>query len=201
MLEINVKSLNEISDKYTKAELDFISNGECTFGAFLHQEELVSEIKIYISYLGFIDGLIMREREGIEWDEKFKQMESKDEHLRKYNYYLEERNKLIKIIENQTAMTKLVRFEFLSEVLATVPAFDKFDLVYQDLKKNDYQLNLQLEFINSYNTGFAQCGWVDYERLAEKFEESYREIETHKSYNKKRVENAILEKWMKRALD
>lgn len=188
----SVKALERIDNEYTKADIDMISKGSCSYGAFLWQEKLVNEMKMYITYLGFIDSLIMNEKNDVEWDDKFNNNESKKEHQKKWNYYIEQRNKVLQIIKKETGIVN--EFRFWQENLETIPLSDKFDLMYQDLKSRQYQLSLQLEFINSYNNGFKQLGYIEYERLNEKFYKSHEQIKSHQETNKKKVDKIRLVK-------
>ena len=55
----NYKELKHISDKETKSAIEFINTGSTTYGAFLWQQKLVNQMKIYITYLGYIDSFIV----------------------------------------------------------------------------------------------------------------------------------------------
>lgn len=181
MMKKVTKDIKKIDDEYMDAQSDMIAKGECSYGAFLWQQKIVSEIKFYITHLGLLDALIVSEEKGMEWDKEFSNIESYKEHKEKYNYYIIQRNKLLKILESSTDI--IFQFNFIKNVLESIPASDKFNLLYEDMNSNHYQLKLQLEFINAYNVGFMQEGYVKYAYITRQFEKYYEQIEEHKCDN------------------
>lgn len=190
MMKEETKNIKIINDKFTKSDVDLIITGKCSYGAFLWQKEIVSEIKMYITYLGFIDSLIIRELKEMEWNKKFDDNKGYEKHQNKHNYYIEQRHKLIKIIETNTNM--VFKVELFKYIINGIPASKNFDLLYKDIQSNEYQENLQLEFINAYNNGFIKEGLIEYKYINERFEKYCNEINEHKNNNKKRLEKLKL---------
>lgn len=165
-----------------------IIHKKCSYGAILWQKELVSEMKIYITYLGFIEALIIETKKNIDWNKNFNNEDSCREYEKKYSYYLEQRKKLLTIINSQTKLAKdLSLGTVLNKVLDYMPISDGFNILYKDMKINHYSLNLQLEFINAYNTGMMQNGYISYDYVTEQFEKGHEAIDTHKNNNKKKI--------------
>ena len=75
--------------------------------------------------------------------------------------------KVLKLIEDNTSLN--FHLAFTKDVLNEIPSLSKFKLVYDDLKINHYQLKLQIEFINAYNSGFSQNGNVKEEYMEQIF--------------------------------
>lgn len=200
MFRKNVKLMKQISNQYTKADMDFIFYGKCSYNGNLREQKLVSEMKIYIDYLGFIDGLLMHEAEKIEQVSAAENEESKSECQQRYHSYLEQRNKLIRIIESQTAMgnTHSIHFQFLKEVLESIPASEKFYLIRQNRAPERSYRELQMEFMDSYYAGFSQCDYIDYQKLTDLFETSIQSIEAHKLKNQQKIAQARLVKQLNR---
>ena len=185
MIKKNINNLKKINDKFTKADADLFIKGKCSCDAVLWQEELLSEMNLYITYLGFLDSLILKERNEMNWFEKFDDCKNYEIHKEKYDYYIEQRNKLIELI---TKKTKIVsHFRFMNELLNTIPASDKFKLLYNDRQINHYHLDLQLKFINAYNTGFMNQDYFNYEYINHQFEKYCGEIDRHKDNNNKKL--------------
>lgn len=167
MMSKNVKNLGKVDDEFTKAKIDEIIDGECRYDAFLWQRELLSEMKIYITYLGFIDSLIMSTKKNI---------------------YLDTRNQLLDLIKKNTKLFGITNpFEFMKDELEVMPLSKKFNLIYDDMLINRYQYDLQREFMKAYNAGYELCNLVDFHSISKIFKNTVEKAETHKVYNKRKV--------------
>lgn len=154
MMKRNYKELKHISDKEAKSSIEFINTGSTTYDAFLWQQKLVNQMKIYITYLWYIDSLIVNISNLLKSYRVIDEATNKNELNQRYNEIVTKRKAVLKLIEDNTSLN--LHLAFTKDVLNEIPSFSKFKLVYDDLKINHYQLKLQIEFINAYNSGFSQ---------------------------------------------
>ena len=187
MLKKSVKEYNSINDEKTNADISMIINKSCSYGAFSWQKELIVEMKIYITYLGFIEALLIEAQEYMDEYKEYNDCQKYKECEEKYYFYEEQREKLIKIIKSQTRLGNDTTFEIVTEVLEYMPVKDGFKVLRSDMRTHKYQLDLQQEFMDAYNAGFMQKDFITYEFVTEKFENSLEAIAKHKNNNKKLV--------------
>ena len=185
MMKLATKEMKKVNDTFTKAEYDLIVTHRCQYDGFLWQKELVSEMKLYITYLGLIDALILNEKKKMNWYIEFKDDKRYKKHEEKYNYYMEQRKKLLIIIDSNTKIRE--NFRFIGDILGSIPASNEFYRLYKDMDEGEYQFDLQLQFINAYNTGFMQRFQVNYEYISNQFEKYNKEIEEHRENNKQQI--------------
>ena len=187
MLKKAVKKYKKINDEKTNADISMIINKSCSYAAFSWQEELVTEMKLYITYLGFIEALIIELQEYMDEYKEYNDCQKYKDVEEKYYFYVEEREKLIKIINSQTRLGNDTTFEVVKEVLEYMPVKDGFKVLRCDMRIHKYQLDLQQEFMDAYDAGFMQKDFISYEFVNEQFEKSREEITKHKANNKKFV--------------
>lgn len=184
------RKLKSVDNKFNRADIDLATNGKCSFGAFLWQERLIVEMGIYIYYLGYLDGLLTTEKQAIEWDTKFNNEEERRRHEQKYKDYINKRNDWVAKIDNETRLMR--DLDFLADVLNHIPSYEKFNHLYDDMYQNPYQLELQLQFMNYYNTGFMKRSYVDYQYITKQLDICLKDIYANRENNKlklKKIEN------------
>lgn len=180
----NIKLLKKVDNEHTKYLIDLKKYNRASEGAFLWQQRILSEMNIYITYLGYLDGLIIESNRRIEWYKKFKRKEKELKYKNCVSRYLSERKELIKKIKEDT---DIYHFDYMNNILETIPSCDTFIFLYNDIRQNQNQLKLQLIFINAYNNGLKMEGRVDLENFTKLFEESIVEIGVHRGKNKLKI--------------
>ena len=66
MMKRNLKELKKISNDIKRTSIEFIEKGKTGYNAFRWQKELVGEIKLYITYLGYLDSMLLEIGERID---------------------------------------------------------------------------------------------------------------------------------------
>lgn len=180
----NIKLLKNVDNEHTKYLIDLKKYNRASEGAFSWQQRILSEMNIYITYLGYLDGLIIEGNGRIEWYKKFKHKEEELKYKNCVSRYLSERKELIKKIKEDT---DIYHFDYMNNILETIPSCDTFAFLYNDIRQNQNQLKLQLIFINAYNNGLKMEGRVALENFTKLFEESIVEIGVHRGKNKLKI--------------
>lgn len=196
MMQKNYKKLKLLLDDEVKSEIEFINNGETSYDAFRWQKKLIRQIRIYITYLGYIDSLIVDINQSLNFysDDEI-HLSDIDRLKKEYEEIMQKRNKLLNLIKDNTSM--IVDLNFADEVLNEVPSLSKFNLIYNDLKINEYQLNLQAEFIEAYNLFFLKRNKVRSECIEQTFNQYQKLLTEHNEQNEEKIEQA---KILKKAL-
>lgn len=143
-----------------------------------YEKKLIFEMKKYINCLGYLDAFIAKERNNINFFEThdyliFDSVEYK-ESLRNHKYYLIKRKELVQLINAETMIT--AQFTFIKNILESIPAYEKFGLLYKDIINTHYNLKLQSEFIKFYTEGFNNGTTEKGNNLKEKLEEYYEQL-------------------------
>lgn len=143
-----------------------------------YEKKLIFEMKKYINCLGYLDAFIAKERNKINFFETndyliFDSVEYK-ESLRNHKYYLIKRKELVQLINAETMIT--AQFTFIKNILESMPAYEKFGLLYKDIINTHYNLKLQSEFIKFYTEGFNNGTAEKGNNLKEKLEEYYEQL-------------------------
>lgn len=76
---------------------------------------------------------------------------------------------------------------FVLEIITHYPSYQAFQRLYTDLDENQYQLPLQLEFINAYNNGYIMASKVDTDIVFDRYESMFQELRNHKDKNKQKA--------------
>lgn len=192
MMKRNLKELKKISNDIKRTSIEFIEKGKTGYNAFRWQKELVGEIKLYITYLGYLDSTLLEIGERID---SLNKIEIKNDEVfelkNKYKKLLDKRKQVVKMIKNNTSIYRYLNFA--DEVISEIPSSTKFYKVYDDMKIMHYTFDIQLEFINAYNNGcFAQKNSVRTSCIDNLFEKSQQEITECRYNNKSSIQRAKL---------
>ena len=178
----SIKVVKQIDDEITKKESDLIKFGKARSRCNLETDKLDAQMKIYVTYLGYLDALIFCIKDDIDRGGRIDLYKEK----LKLEKYLNQRNKVLKIIKLKMVYRTTVHN--IDEILEEVPSFTKFNLIYDYLKDNSFSVNTHdIEFITSYNIGFAKRYGFSYEFMTNMFETSCAEIDIHNSKNVKKL--------------
>lgn len=179
------RDIMKMNDTVTKTKHHLMIKEEDSDQVILWQKQLLAEMKLYITYLGLIDALIVTEKEKIKRNQGSLRINLDQEPTEKIYIYLEQRKNLLRMIERETSIKQL---SFINDILNSIPAFNQFQLFYQDIYYHHYELKLQLQFMNTYHYGFMQEKYVNYENITEQFERYCEEIQIHKSKKQKQLQ-------------
>ena len=98
------------------------------------------------------------------------------------------RHKLLRQLKAEAEELEQGEEYFPREVLYSIPASDKFDLLYTQIKKDNTELKLVSQFIRFYTIGFLQEGFVDAEYIAKQFEKYSAKMQVYKKNNQQKLE-------------
>ena len=99
-----VKVIKQLDDEITKRESDLIKFGQASSRCNLETDQLDSQMKIYVTYLGYLDALIFTKKGEIDCD--WSRNLCEDENLLKE--YLNQRHKVLGVIKHKMVYRKMV---------------------------------------------------------------------------------------------
>ena len=146
-------------------------NGIDITSSVLNRIKKWAEMKLYITYLGYIDFLVLKEKERMGWSLELKEDENYRQARDSYMERLKQREEILNIILNETDIFK--RFDDMGDILTSVPAMSRFHLFYQNIMNKELGFNVDfenpLQFINIYNIGFMNADSIDFNSAIQQF--------------------------------
>lgn len=180
-LKLAVTNLKSIEDIECNSDIEFNIYKQTSTPMFLWQEKIVNEYKLFVTIIGFIDGLIDNIHRRIVFEENFNNFSEINQLIKQKTPLLEKRKK---VLEDYNNINKRKLPNFIDKILEECPSYKGFNECYEDIVKNNYQLDLQIEFINAYNFGYTKEGRVNFNYIFEEYMKLYEELVQFK--NKKR---------------
>ena len=178
------KNLKLIENIDSNSEIELSIYKTTSKPAFLWQEKIVNEYKLFVTMLGVIDGFIDSINRQINFDSKFDHTKAVNAQLNELSRFLNYR-KLI--LSNYKCITNTKGPQIIESVIYESPSYIRFNECYKDSIKDHYQLNLQIEFINAYNNGYIKEGRIKFDRVFNKYIELYEELKEYKEQSNNTV--------------
>ena len=154
------------------------------------EERQSVEVEMYITYLGYIDSVLMGIKDYIKEQKEINDYKEVTLKENEYKEILKKRSELVKIIKEDTDIFKY--FNFAEQVVNKVPSFLEFGIIYNEIFTGREDLSAEIDFINAYNKGLTKYSFTRFEDMNEIFNECYDELSEYYSNNKKLKNSAIL---------
>lgn len=140
-----IKNYKEVN----KADIDLIVKGNSTYKGAYWQSELISVFNIYVKLIGAIDKRIDIAKRSIQNKDYCNELFEKREEIA---------TRLLQLIGTY-------RFEIVSKKILEYPIYKKFDEIYKDSTIHHTQLDLHLQFINAYDSGYDNSLYLDFDKV------------------------------------
>ena len=164
------------------------SNYDFEYNVFLWQMELLGRFYLCVSMLGYIDALITNCDREIRHNIYFAEISEKEDELVKgYREFkaklLVDREEVVSGYKSISVIKKEADTRYDSNV-ETCPSYKTFSDLFADTLENEYQLNLQQQFISAYISGNTSTNGKYSEKL-EKYRELFSSMTDYVSERKK----------------
>lgn len=178
-----IKKLKQIEKIYSNSNIEYMIYRSTSKPAFLWQEKFVNSYRFFCTMLGIIDGYLDKINRDIDFELKFV-----DKRINKFDpknnmslkSLLEAKERFLRYRDMVTYDYKEYNssheLELMSVAIKNYPSHQYFKDCYEDIKKNFYQLNLQVELINAYNKGYTSVGKIKFNEVFEKYRELFEEL-------------------------
>lgn len=182
--EVKLKSYDKI---FSDAEIDLILYKHSSIPAILWQQQVVSNSRFFVNMLGLIDGILNNIEKTLN-----SSIVIKNDYEKKKEEYLSIRKKLYENYLSSSGSSEPVIFR---EILIEYPMKDRAALI-EDIKLNHYSLNLQKEFLNSYDAGYKAASFLEpnFKYIDSEYQKLYTDLNENMLLNKKRISLARIEK-------
>jgi len=164
------------------------SNYNFEYNCFLWQMELLGKFYLCVSMLGYIDAMINYCDREIRHHINFAEIsEDEDLYVEKIRNFkaklLVDREEVVSGYKSISVIKKEADTSYDSNV-ETCPSYKTFTDLFSDTEENDYQLNLQQQFISAYISGNTSTNGKYSEKL-EKYRELFSSMTDYVSERKK----------------
>ncbi len=158
-LKDSIKNLKRINLIETRSGIEMSKYKSTEYLGFLWQEKINETYHFFASVIDLFDGYL---KHNIEFNSNFDSKSCKEEieeDIRKQLELLTIRNDVLKEFKNRNTEYSPIMLE---KALETVPSYRFFDELYNNTIEYDYQLNLQVELIITYNIGYTSFGYCNF---------------------------------------
>lgn len=147
LLENYIECLKTINTLYSRADIESIKYGGTSYPDTLFRNEQIYRHKFFATVIGIIDG----------WQRELKGFNENDEYAEELNliYNLRER-----VLNDYKINSNLIDPKLIIKALENIPCYENFNIDISNIK-NDNDIKLYLEFIESYIKGinnYRVCG-------------------------------------------
>lgn len=177
----NISTLKRINATSTRANIEMKLNKKTFYPVFDWQIELVSLNNIFALTLGIIDARNDEYERNIEFIENFTNKEGIEEIKLKQEKLKEYRKMVLKDFES---LFKRDDMEIIKETFNCNPSYKNFDNLFEDMKKNTYNLSIQGNLISAYMLGYNNSLYIYPEEILPHYTETINTYRLETAKNK-----------------
>ena len=156
------------------------------------EERQSVEVEMYITYLGYIDSVLMGIKDYIKEQKEINDYKEVTLKENEYKEILKKRSELVKIIKEDTDIFKY--FNFAEQVINKVPSLLKFNVIYNEISARREDLSTGIDFIDTYNHGLSDYLFTRFENMDEIFYKYHNELKELRLNNDQSVTRPALTK-------
>lgn len=191
-MEKNNEQLKKLSDDFARTSIELDLTNKTIHCGGRDELEIIGEEKLYITYLGYIDSLLIDLRSDIEMELAFEDYVEVAKKENKYKKIMNKRNELVRLIKENTNIFEY--FDFAEQIINKVPSLSEFGMIYDNILSSRRNLNTKLEFISAYNHGCREYQYASLENMNEIFNECHNDLREHRLNNEHLVSRTVLTK-------
>lgn len=184
-LKHSIKKLKEIDTIFARSDVESNVYKSTSYPAFLWQREIVNRYNFFGVIIGVIDGNIDETKRSIEWHKKFNDKERLKVVENKKAELEAKRNVILCDLKNSLTISDP---NILFDTLCTLPSYKYFTNCYENVLIDEYNCNLQIELVNSYNKGYINSSKFytnfAFTTLIDYYKSLLNELKEHKEKNK-----------------
>lgn len=185
----NLKTLKRIDATSTRAAIEMEINKKSKMPAFDWQSKIVSLNNIFAMMLGIIDARNDQCERDLEFQKAFNDIkEIHDIELKQ----LELRDYRNKVIQDFEILFKRDDMNFIKQTIKCNPSYQNFDNLFENMKKNHYNLSIQGQLISAYMFGYNNSLYIQPQDIMPYYNQIISEYNLDKeknSCNYKKVKN------------
>lgn len=181
-LEISGTKLLENYNKNNDLKISMKERNYCTYSALLWQEILVNGFNLYATVLALIDYRIINYKQKSHHYNQINNLNYNDYMEDLYIKRTEVAEELHSLINNDSICKSII------ESINSMPCCKTFGDVSGEMEENETNLNIHMNFMQSYNNGFSLSSFVELEKILSIYDLIKEEIDITKKDNEEKLQ-------------